>query len=241
MTGKAKILIVEDETIVSLHLRNSLKKLGYSVSHSVTSGEQALEFIAKKVPDLILMDIMLDGKLDGISTVHLIRKHYKIPIIYLTANTDDQSFEMAKATKPFAFIEKPFKKKILKRTFELLIEQISNESESDTDAFILKDRVFVRENNNTMVKINLEDILYIEADRAYCQIATSEKTYLITSSLGNLEQKLSSPFLMRVHRSYLVNLQQIDRIEENSITIGSKNITVSRSYWKDFLNRVKII
>ena len=236
-----KVLIVEDEMIVAKDISYYLEELGCEVCGLLMEGEQVLPFLEKEVPDIILMDIMLKGKLDGVSTVHLLRKHYTIPIIYLTANTDDQSFEMAKATKPFAFIEKPFKKKILKRTFELLIEQISNESESDTDAFILKDRVFVRENNNTMVKINLEDILYIEADRAYCQIATSEKTYLITSSLGNLEPKLSSPFLMRVHRSYLVNLQQIDRIEENSITIGSKNITVSRSYWKDFLNRVKII
>ena len=236
-----KVLIVEDEMIVAKDISYYLEELGCEVCGLLMEGEQVLPFLEKEVPDIILMDIMLKGKLDGVSTVHLLRKHYTIPIIYLTANTDDQSFEMAKATKPFAFIEKPFKKKILKRTFELLIEQISNESESDTDAFILKDRVFVRENNNTMVKINLEDILYIEADRAYCQITTSEKTYLLTSSLGNLEQKLSSPFLMRVHRSYLVNLQQIDSIEENSITIGSKNITVSRSYWKDFLNRVKII
>lgn len=236
-----KVLIVEDEMIVAKDISYYLEELGCEVCGILMEGEQVLPSLDREVPDIVLMDIMLKGKLDGVSTVHLIRKHYNIPIIYLTANTDDQSFELAKATQPFAFIEKPFKKKILKRTFELLIEQISNESESDTDAFVLKDRVFVRENNNMMVKINLEDILYIEAERAYCQINTSEKTYLITSSLGNLEQKLSSPFLMRVHRSYLVNLRQIDRIEENSITIGSKNITVSRSYWKDFLNRVKII
>ncbi len=236
-----KVLIVEDEMIVAKDISYYLEELGCEVCGLLMEGEQVLPFLDREVPDIILMDIMLKGKLDGISTVHLIRKHYTIPIIYLTANTDDQSFALAKATQPFAFIEKPFKKKILKRTFELLIEQISNESASDTDAFILKDRVFVRESNNTMVKINLEDILYIEAERAYCKITTSEKTYLMTSSLGNLEQKLSSPFLMRVHRSFLVNLRQIDRIGENAIAIGTKNITVSRSYWKDFLNRVKII
>ena len=236
-----KVLIVEDEMIVAKDISYYLEELGCEVCGLLMEGEQVLSFLDKEVPDIILMDIMLKGKLNGINTVHLIQKHYSIPIIYLTANTDDHSFELAKATKPFAFIEKPFKKKVLKRTVELLIEQISNESESGEEAFILKDRVFVRENNNTMVKINLEDILYIEAERAYCKITTSEKTFLITSSLGNLEEKLSSPFLMRVHRSYLVNLQQIDRIEENTISIDSKIITVSRSYWKDFLNRVKII
>ncbi|MCB0632825.1 MAG: LytTR family transcriptional regulator DNA-binding domain-containing protein [Lewinella sp.] len=236
-----KVLIVEDEMIVAKDIAYYLEELGCEVCGLLMEGEQVLPFLDKEVPDIILMDIMLKGKLDGISTVHLIRKHYKVPIIYLTANTDDQSFELAKATQPFAFIEKPFKKKALKRTFELLIEQISHERTTGADSFILQDRIFVRENNNVMVKINLEEILYIEAERAYCQINTAEKSHLITSSLSNLEQKLSSPFLMRVHRSYLVNLRQIDRIEENRITIGSKNITVSRSYWKDFLNRVKII
>ncbi|MCB0854126.1 MAG: response regulator, partial [Bacteroidetes bacterium] len=106
-----KVLIVEDEMIVAKDISYYLEELGCEVCGLLMEGEQVLPFLEKEVPDIILMDIMLKGKLDGVSTVHLIRKDYTIPIIYLTANTDDQSFEMAKATKPFAFIEKPFKKK----------------------------------------------------------------------------------------------------------------------------------
>ncbi len=236
-----KVLIVEDEMIVAKDISYYLEELGCEVCGLLMEGEEVLPFLEKEVPDIILMDIMLKGKLDGVSTVHLIKKHYSIPIIYLTANTDDRSFELAKATQPFAFIEKPFKKKTLRRTVELLIEQITAEQEAEPETILLKDRIFVRENNNSMVKIKLEDILYVEAERAYCQITTVERSCLITSSLSQLEQKLSSPFLMRVHRSYLVNLRQIERIEENQITIGDKRISVSRSYWKDFLNKVNII
>ena len=111
-----KVLIVEDEMIVAKDISYYLEELGCEVCGLLMEGEQVLPFLDSEVPDIILMDIMLKGKLDGISTVHLIRKHYKIPIIYLTANIDDQSFDLAKATQPFAFIEKPFKKKMLKRT-----------------------------------------------------------------------------------------------------------------------------
>lgn len=234
-------MIVEDELIVAKDIANYLEEMGCEVCGLLMEGEQVLPFLEKEIPDIILMDIMLKGQLDGIGTVHLIKKHYDLSIIYLTANTDDRSFELAKATRPFAFVEKPFKKKVLKRTVELLIEQITTEKDTDEDSFILKDRIFVREKNNVMVKIDLQDIAYIEADRAYSTIHTTDKQYVITSSLSALEQKLPNPFLMRVHRSYLVNLRQIDSIEESTITIGTKRITVSRSYWKDFLNKVNII
>ena len=139
MTGKAKILIVEDETIVSLHLRNSLKKLGYSVSHSVTSGEQALEFIAKKVPDLILMDIMLDGKLDGISTSEKIQKDHDVPIIYLSAYSDNKTLGRAKATFPCSYLTKPFKDEDLKANIELALSNFRRGQKSEKDfQWILK-------------------------------------------------------------------------------------------------------
>ncbi|MEZ4920435.1 MAG: LytTR family transcriptional regulator DNA-binding domain-containing protein [Saprospiraceae bacterium] len=238
---KVKVLIVEDEMIVAKDISYHLEEIGCEVCGLLIEGEQVIPFLEKEIPDIILMDIMLKGKLDGIDTVHLVKKDHDIPIIFLTANTDDRSFELAKATKPFAFIEKPFKKKILKRTVELLIEQLSVEQATETDSFILKDRIFVREKNNVMVKIDLEDITYIEADRAYSTIYTPDKSTVITSSLSGLEQKLSSPYLMRVHRSFIVNLHKVESFEENMLTIGSKRITVSRSYWKEFLKKVNII
>lgn len=182
------------------------------------TGEEVLPFLKTASVDIILMDIMLKGAMNGVQTVHQLKTHYDIPIIYLTANTDDRSFDLAKATKPFAFVEQPFKPKRLIRTVELLIEQIAKDTddtqENDPGTFILSDRIFVREKGK-MIKIFLSDIQYVEADGAYSKIVSTDKVFLLAIKLSNLEGKLASDMLMRVHRSYMINLQKIDSIEDN--------------------------
>lgn len=236
-----KVVIVEDEIIVAKDISYTLEELGCTVLGIIMEGEKVVPFLEKELPDIILMDIMLQGTLNGIEVVQLINKIYDIPVIYLTANTDDHSFELAKATQPFAFIEKPFKRKVLIRTLELLIERIAKERATAVEeSFLLNDRIFLREGNK-MVKVHLEDILFIEAERAYCRIKTEGKTFLLTSSLNGLAPKLPPTYFMRIHRSYIVNLQKIDSIEDNFVKIKNENIPVSRSYWKAFLNRVNVI
>lgn len=236
-----KVIIVEDEIIVAKDISYTLEEIGCTVLGIMMEGEKVIPFLEKELPDIILMDIMLQGTLNGVEVVQRINKMYDIPVIYLTANTDDHSFELAKSTQPFAFIEKPFKKKTLIRTLELLIERIAKErSTSARESFLLNDRIFLREGNK-MVKVHLEDILFIEAERAYCRVKTEQKNFLLTSSLNNLAPKLPPSYFMRIHRSYIVNLQKIDSIEDNFVKIKQENIPVSRSYWKAFLNRVNVI
>lgn len=239
-----KVLIVEDEVLVAKDVSWHLENLGCEVIGNLIEGEAVLPFLEKQNPDIILMDIVLKGELNGIETVKLIQKKHDIPIIYMTANTDDQSFEMAKATKPFAFIEKPFKKRTLLRTFELLIEQILNKPSSTLEkipqTFLLKDRIFVRDKNK-MVKISLQEILYMEAERAYSRIITKEKEFVLSVPLSSLEKKIPADFLMRVHRSYVVNLNHIEELQENYVQVHKKYIPVSRSYWDEFMRRVNVI
>jgi len=241
---KIKILIVEDEVVIAKNIAYYLEQLGCDVTGVLTSGEDVLPFLEDDPVDIILMDISLKGKLDGVQTIHLVKEKYDTPVIYLTANTDDRSFDLAKATKPFAFVEKPFKPKRLIRTVELLIEQIVETPEKNVEEedqnFILSDRIFVREKGK-MIKIFLSDILYVEADGAYSRIISSNKVFILAVNLRNLEEKIASDLLMRVHRSYIVNLKHIDSIEENCLAINRKVIPVSRSYWSEFLKRVNVI
>lgn len=108
---KIKVLIVEDEVVIAKNIAYYLEQLGCAVTGVLTTGEEVLPFLQEELVDIILMDISLKGKLDGVQTVHLVKANYDTPVIFLTANTDDRSFELAKATKPFAFVEKPFKPK----------------------------------------------------------------------------------------------------------------------------------
>ena len=105
----ATILIVEDELIAAESIARSLRKQGYTVIARINSGEKALEQIAKKCPDLILMDIHLRGDLDGVETAKRIREQYQIPIIYITAYSDSSTIERTKETNPWGYLVKPFK------------------------------------------------------------------------------------------------------------------------------------
>jgi two-component system cell cycle sensor histidine kinase/response regulator CckA len=116
-----KILIVEDEIIVALDIEKKVAKLGYEVVGNVTTGEAAINTVKKTPPDLILMDISLEGDIDGIEAAEHIQSHFDIPIIYLTAHSDQQTLERAKITEPYGYIIKPFEKRSLHATIEMAL------------------------------------------------------------------------------------------------------------------------
>jgi CheY-like chemotaxis protein len=116
MTAEIKILIVEDEIIIAKEIQNSLRGLGYPSSTIVKSGEVAIKIVREIHPDLILMDIMLQGNIDGIQAAEHIRERFDVPIIYLTAYSDDKTLERAKKTEPSGYILKPFEETELRTT-----------------------------------------------------------------------------------------------------------------------------
>ena len=119
MTDEKQILVVEDEAITGMDIQRRLKNLGYIVPVVVSSGEEAINKAKKNNPDLILMDINLNGKMDGIEAAFKIHTFCDIPIIYLTAYTDEKTFERAQINVPYAYIVKPFKDRELQITLEI--------------------------------------------------------------------------------------------------------------------------
>jgi diguanylate cyclase len=118
-----KILIVEDELLIANNLARKLTTLGYQVVEIVSSGEKAIQMVAEKQPDLVLMDVVIKGEIDGIETASQIHKKYDIPIIYLTAYADGETLNRAKATNPLGYIVKPFKEKELQVTIEIALQK----------------------------------------------------------------------------------------------------------------------
>ncbi len=119
--AKAKIMIVEDDAITALDLENQLKQLGYGVTAKVSYGKDAIQKVKDNAPDLILMDIVLKGEVDGIEAAEEIRTQFDIPVIFLTAFADKGRLERAKLTYPFGFILKPFQDKDLEVTIEMAL------------------------------------------------------------------------------------------------------------------------
>jgi two-component system sensor histidine kinase/response regulator len=128
---KPHILIAEDENIVALHLQSALEVLGYHVPVIVASGEKAVEEAEKARPDLVLMDIMLEGDVDGVEAARQIRDRVNIPVVYLTAYADDDTLLRARITRPFGYLVKPFDERELHTTIQtaLHIHQIEQERE----------------------------------------------------------------------------------------------------------------
>ena len=114
-------MIVEDEGLVALAIQKSLERLGYIVTGSVADGEDAFRVAAETAPDLILMDIRLKGDLDGIEVAERIMESQRIPVVYLTAHSDEKTLERAKLTEPFGYIVKPFDEQSLFSTVEIAL------------------------------------------------------------------------------------------------------------------------
>ena len=247
MDEKIKLLIVEDEMVIAANISLQLSELGYEVTGIVPRGEEALVHVRDNPPDIILLDINLKGELDGIETAREMQKMQNIPVIYLTANVDDAHFNRAKDTHPFGFIAKPFKKLDLQRAIELTVSQIncgdgrSNSADQQKDdTFILSDCIFVR-HLNSMVKVNIKDILYIEAERNYCRIFSNNKEYLVVMTLKEMDNKLPSKHFLRVHRSYIINISQVKEVATSHLVIGRKAIPISKSQKEELLKRLQTI
>lgn len=121
MKPGTRILVVEDEIIIAEDIQRKLKTMGYDVSAIVSSGEEAIKKIKENIPDLILMDIVLYGGMDGIETAGQIHSLFDIPVVYLTAYADEKTLERAKITEPFGYLIKPFKERELQITIEIAL------------------------------------------------------------------------------------------------------------------------
>ncbi|MEG3842302.1 response regulator [Microcoleus sp. herbarium14] len=118
-----RILVVEDEIIVAEDIAGRLKKLGYAVTATVASGEEALEKVAENRPDLVLMDIVLKGEMDGVTAAEKIRTRVDVPTVFLTAYADEKTLERAKLTNPFGYIIKPFQQNDLRVAIEIALHR----------------------------------------------------------------------------------------------------------------------
>ncbi len=131
----AKILVVEDERITAEDIKRSLEKVGYNVPAIVSTGEDAVKYSERYKPDLVLMDIVLEGKIDGIEAAETIKTKFDIPVIYLTAYSDKSTVERAKMThpsafilkEPFGFLHKPFEENELYTAIDILLSRNLNE------------------------------------------------------------------------------------------------------------------
>jgi CheY-like chemotaxis protein len=128
---EGRILVVEDEHIVAMGIKRMLKELGYTVTGIASSGEDAISKAESTFPDVVLMDIMLKGEMDGVEASEKIRSRFNIPVVYLTAYSDDNILDRAKRTEPFGYIIKPFDEKDLYSSIEVALQRYRKEKNQE--------------------------------------------------------------------------------------------------------------
>lgn len=158
---KAQVLIVEDDGIIASDIQNRLKGLGYFVPSIVSCGEEAIQKTKENIPDLVVMDIVLDGEMDGIEAANQIRTQFRVPVVYLTAYADNKLLERAKITEPFGYIIKPFKDKELRITIEMALykhksEKALRKSEAKYKTLLenLPQKIFYKDKNSIYQSCN---------------------------------------------------------------------------------------
>lgn len=250
---KIHILIVEDEAIVALDLADRLEGMGYVVAGTAASGAEALRVFAQQPVDIVLMDIHIQGPMDGIDTALKIRELRPVPLIYLTAQTDGPTVERAKATFPSAYLAKPFDEKNLQLAIEMALhnfafqtpatvpakaaqpEQPTEKISLNADNILRTEAAIFIKQNYKFVKFKPEDLLYCQADGVYTDLITKEKKYTLRLTLQQVVDKLQFPPLVRVHRSYAINRLNIDSFTDQDVTVGSVEIPVGASFREEFL------
>ena len=130
---KKRLLIVEDEAITALDLKYSLEELCYEIVDTVDTGQDAINTAAETVPDIVLMDIKLKGDMEGIEAAEIISE-LRIPIVYLTANTDTNTFEKSNVKGSYGFISKPYDINKLDKTLQITIKRAELEADKLNDA-----------------------------------------------------------------------------------------------------------
>jgi DNA-binding LytR/AlgR family response regulator len=254
------ILIVEDEGILAMDLSDQLEDDGYQVVGVASNGRKAIDLFRQHSVDLVLCDINIKGEIDGIQTIQALCEIHPVPVIYLTAQTDRETILRAKQTYPAAYITKPFEATALRLAIEMALNNFSlrvlaprplepsatvlplnrgtdtNEArQSRSEPFLkLDDKLFIKQNYQ-FVKVPLRDVLYLEADDIHTTVVTSSKKYVIRLAMGTILERLQYNRLARIHRSFVVNMDQIDSFSDCEVIIGGQSLPLGRSYKSDFM------
>jgi DNA-binding LytR/AlgR family response regulator len=232
---------VEDEALIADHIAEILEECGYEVPAVCGTGENALKEIEAKKPDLVLLDINLNGNIDGLDVAHEINKRMKIPFIFLTSNSDERTIDKAKLTSPAGFIVKPFTKADLQSNIEIAIYKESQKQMEATPNASAQPAFFFVKEKQSFIKVEYGNILYAEACDNYTIIYTKTGKHIISQTLKNIEDKLVPYGFFRVHRTYLVNLSSIDRIDARSLMINRTEVPISEANRAELLKKVSTL
>lgn len=240
-----KIGILDDEVIICETISKYLKESGYDVPDYAVNYEEAVSLLKEHAPDIMLLDINIGGNKNGVDLAMYIRENYNIPVIFISSYSDKNTIEAAKKAKPNGYLVKPFSKDDLYASIEIAINSFTHLPEqplpgSDNSIKLLPDALFVKQ-QALFVKIYFKEILFIKSESVYAEIFTRDKKLLIRETLKNLSGLLPAKDFSQIHRSYLVNINNIDAVNTEYVVINNEQIPISRSQRDAFLSHLNLL
>jgi DNA-binding LytR/AlgR family response regulator len=252
-TPKINIIVVQDEMLQAEDIANRLKDLNYNIIGIADSAAAALELISlHQNVDILFLDVVLKGATDGIELAGIINEKYNIPFIFLTSWADESIIDRAKKVKPRAYILKPFNDRQVSIAIELTLVNFSkkplenellaksdfdfseNQVPNSTDGFYLK-------KNNHFEHVCFLDMLFLRSEANYTSIYTKSDLFIYSEGLNKIAEQLSKEHFIRVHRSYVVNINAVSGFEGNLLFISEYKIPVSNTYKEAVFNLFKNI
>lgn len=239
---KTKILIVEDEALIADNLAATIEELNYEVTDICSNAEDALKSIKKNAPDICLLDVNIEGEIDGIDLAELIHKKISTQHIFLTSFSDSSTIERAKKTIPSAYIIKPYTSNEVEinltlaqyRTQDARMNGSEHINMNEDDSFFIKSKHELR-------KIKYNEISYGEAAEHYTVIFTPSGKHMVGQSITSIFDKLQDHGFIKIHRSYFARLRDIESIGPNYIIIQGNEIPLSQNYRQDLLTKINLI
>jgi len=248
---KLSVLIVEDEKLQAKKLAFLIEEMGYELREVAASASEAFLLYKATNPDVVLIDIKLEGPSDGISLAARINEDDSVPIIYITSYSDSATLKRAAETAHYAFLVKPINISTLQAAIELSIIKcnLPEQSASPGDRnewgndIMINNCLFVKV-GDYLKKIEVNDLIYLQASsNNYIDVYTKENKYTVRTSLQDVEAKLPEAHFIRVHRSYIINTSHMDNINEkaNSLTILDNIIPIGKTHKKNLIQRLKLL
>lgn len=231
-----KILIVEDEVELANNISEILSNLDYKVSAIVDNAASALSFLEGNQVDLVLMDILIHGEMDGIDLAYQIREKYDLPIVFSTAYSGTEYLERISSDIHEGYLLKPFTLDSLKTAVFFGLkrhwEKISKGNQSKGSLKVM--------DKGYLVPVPYSEIVFLKADGLYTKVFTKAKSYLVRDILKSFEEKLPSDKFLRVHKSFLVNVGHIASFNAKKINLGETNIPIRRGLYKELMSRLHV-
>jgi DNA-binding LytR/AlgR family response regulator len=238
-----KILIVEDELIAAIDLKETLEAAGHKITAIARTFDEALKAVMDKLPDIAIIDILLSSsKADGIHTAKELQSKYDFPIIYLTGDQEKETFSRAKETLPSAYILKPFKQKELPYQVELAYYYYKLNQKSQNDPK-LSEYIFLP-SAKELKKIAKKDVVYLKAGGSYVHVfvCNEDKPFTFSMNMGYLSQFFPNNFYL-LSRSYFVNLDYIESVDNQFLKLMgvSEKIPIPDAKRSELLRKLPIV